>query len=154
MVLRNLYWKIWNPEMDLKLRNRVCARKVLSPSGITVTKFISVTTFQLNNWVCLVTMQGILNFENDREWHKTWNVFVHPRKDSPKPNSSCELRRKFQFKESKAFSKSIYCSFYILVVSHFWKFQTIAYRTNCIKNGSSFYKGILVIINTMLLCQF
>ena len=29
MVLRNLYWKIWNREMDLKLRNRVCARDVI-----------------------------------------------------------------------------------------------------------------------------
>jgi len=31
------------------------------------------------------------------------NVLIHPKKDSPKPENSSDLRRKFQFKESKAY---------------------------------------------------
>ena len=41
------------------------------------------------------------------------NVLIHPKKESPKLKNSSDLRRKFQFKESKTFSKNYLLHLYL-----------------------------------------
>ena len=76
------------------------------------------------------------------------NVLIPAVKDSPKPKDSSDFKKKILVYGIKGFLE-VCSSHNTRVASVCRKIHNITYRSNCVKDGSSLDKSILIIMNDM-----